>query len=273
MSSKMTTRYTSRIEWLPVSVLEVAPEAQRPFEAKAARAIAADFDPDRIGYPLVVGITKHGKEHYYILDGQHRVAAVRLALGDDQLIQCEVKRGLTIQEAAKLFLGRNAARAPRATAKFLVAVTAGYKAETDVHQIIQEAGQTVTHGGSGITAVTSLMALYRIDQGQTLRRTLAVLTRAWGNKRPEVFNGDVMRGTGEFLRHFGEDVEDPYLVRRLAALPSGPDGLLGRGRGYKATLGGTTWRGIANSLVGIYNVHRKKKLPPFGQDVKKDTAA
>src|SRR5215471_8120841 len=82
---------SQHLEWLLVSELEMAPpQWGRPLRPGDIRAMAHDFDPDKLG-AVAIWARKNlpaGRGRYVICDGQHRVAAIRMALGNDQRCPC-----------------------------------------------------------------------------------------------------------------------------------------------------------------------------------------
>ena len=76
----------SRLRWVRLGDMRVSPKAQREFRKAHAESLAANFDLEAIGFPVV---SLRGGD-YWIIDGQHRIAALKLnGFDDDDLIQCE----------------------------------------------------------------------------------------------------------------------------------------------------------------------------------------
>lgn len=235
---------------------------------------AGATSPDKLGFPLVAVLEERGRERYVVVDGQHRVAAVRQALGEDQQIQCEVIRGCTIAEAAELFCGRNESRKPRPLDQFLVGVTAKRPENLAIVSVVENLGLRIRNGGAdgSISAVSALIGIYRGDhalpekeRGATLRRTLLVAMNAWGGGY-ETFNGDVLRGLGAVLARYGLMVDDDSLQKKLASLAGGALGLLGKGRTYRTAMGGSMMQNVARAVVTVYNAGRRShQLPDWDQ--------
>ena len=73
---------------------------QRELNVKRVRKIAARFDPRLVNPPKV----SYRNGHYYVFDGQHTIAVLKLLNGDkDLLIRCIVYTGMTESEEALLF--------------------------------------------------------------------------------------------------------------------------------------------------------------------------
>jgi hypothetical protein len=86
--------------WMKIEGLEVDGRAQRPFSERRATKIAQEFDPDYVG---VIHVSQRLDGRFYIVDGQHRVGAMRILGWVDQRVECKLYHGLTVAEEAKLF--------------------------------------------------------------------------------------------------------------------------------------------------------------------------
>src|SRR3982074_2064161 len=88
----------ARLRWVPIGEMRVSPGSPREFHQSHPQELAANFDLEGFGFPVV----NHRDGHWYVIDGQHRVAALRLiGWGPEQQIQCEGYDGLTEVEEAE----------------------------------------------------------------------------------------------------------------------------------------------------------------------------
>jgi len=77
--------------YVPVKNLSVIwVRAQRPFDAAWATLIAENFDKDLFEDVIITKPDKNGVSH--IIEGQHRVAAVEIKWGEDELVPCRIVR-------------------------------------------------------------------------------------------------------------------------------------------------------------------------------------
>lgn len=261
MKHKINSRFSRRIEWMSVRDIGIEASAQRPFDARHAENIAKALDPDKLGYPLVAEVGTPGRTRFIAVDGQHRIAAVRSCYGEDEQIQCEVVRGLTVNQAAELFLGRSYNKSIHTLNRFRIAVTAGRPDETAINDAVERLGLRVQTGtGDGtLSAVNTLLALRKLDahrddpHDSVVTRVLRIALAAWGRKAT-MFQGDVLRGLGLVLLRYGTDIDEARLVSRLAGVASGALGVLSRGRSFRETTGGSVFQGCARAIVALYNV-------------------
>ena len=93
----------ARLKWIPLNQMKVNPLAQRDLNQARVDHLAASFDLEQIGVPTVS--SREGS--YWIIDGQHRMEALRSCGFHDEAVQCWVYEGLTSEMEAELFLKLN----------------------------------------------------------------------------------------------------------------------------------------------------------------------
>lgn len=251
----------SVIEWIPLNQLIIEPSAQRPYDVNEARAKADNLNLNLLG---VIQVSVRPDGSMAIMDGQHRVGALRLAGYTTELVRCEVSRDLDTAGEAGRFLGLNDYRLVRAIDKFKVSVTAGEPAAVGVTDILERHGWKVATGTSDgyFMAVNAALNVY-IGRGNRdkstgpadLEHVIEAVTLAWGRK-PSGVSTYIVGGLGMFFSRYGEQVDRHALERRLAQLPGGPDGLLGKARGIREFRGGTLPRCVAEAVTVTYNSRR-----------------
>ena len=261
---------TVTIEWLPVSSVGRDPRINtRPVDsAWVEKRLREGFDPSLLGVP---DVSRRSSGEQVWLDGQNRADLIRKAGWVDQKIECKVFTGLTLAQEAQLFLGLNDNRQVKSIYKFLARVTAGEPVAVGITAIAQAAGWTIadTSAEKHITAVRSLERIFHGDQGRdatmqpgrALQLTLRVVSEAWGY-RSEAVNGDVLLGIGAVFNRFGNVIDLPALVKKLAELPAGPSGLLGKARSVRDFKGGTVAHGVSEIVVMAYNTRRRNGSLP-----------
>src|SRR5688500_2367601 len=100
--------------------MRTSPIAQREINPARVDYIPRNFDPEDLGNPNVS--QRSGLDS--IIDGQHRVEALKVIGWEDQQIQCCCYDGLTEQEEAERFLTLNATLTVNARARYRIGVTA-----------------------------------------------------------------------------------------------------------------------------------------------------
>ena len=257
------------IQWLPTAALKIDRRVQRhSVRTTHVKAIAEGFDPDAFG---TIAVSRRDDGTYAVLDGQHRLEALRLmGFNGKQLVPCEVRSGLTLAQEAALFRKLNTTQKPGLVDRFLVRAVEG---DPDVLEIIRIAEQ---HGWriafqktDGVIAAADV--LERIYTGRGMRygekgsstaaldATLAILTNAWGHNSRAVA-GNILAGLGAVVRRDGGKLDQVVLGQRLAQLEGGPDGLIGRGRSFTAGSKTGLQAGISQAIVSIHNRNRRTRV-------------
>jgi hypothetical protein len=148
----------ARLRWVPLAQMRVNPLAQRDLNQARVTKLAAAFDPELMDAATV----NHCGDWYYLIDGQHRIAALKLWMPswENQQVQCWTYEGLREAEEAERFLALNDTLPVRAFAKFKVSVQAGRDVEGDVDRIVRALGLRIARGSDGISAVATLRRVY-----------------------------------------------------------------------------------------------------------------
>ncbi len=249
--------HSSKVEWILVSELRIDPEAQRGLKPARIKAMAGRFDPDRLGYIVV---NRRDDGCYYVVDGQHRVATMRMIGWGDQKVPCEVFHGLTQKQEADLFLHRNNRIAVGTLDKFRVRLTAGDPVAVAIDKIVKQVGLSISNnvGPNKISAVDALERIYlgaRIadkTKGATaLAKMLMAICSAWGTESRN-FERPVILGIGLlFIRYSKINLD--RLVERLTAVTGGAVGLVSKARALNEAEGGALGPCVARAIVTLYN--------------------
>lgn len=205
-------------QWIPVKSLSIVwASAQRTFDKRHAQGIADNFDPDMYGTLAVT--LPNGEGVHHIIDGQHRVVAVRNLWGDEEAVPCYVFDAHDPARAAEIFDQMNTARKPpKRVDIFRIRVTAGAEVEVAVNDIVESFGYHVSSNTSektSISAVAALVHVYRAFGSEILKDTLRLLQATWGMDRNAV-QANLIRGFGAFLAEYGNTANRSRLAERVA---------------------------------------------------------
>ena len=242
--------------------MKVAPvgHGQREKKDRRVNHLHANFDLDQLGFPVL----SERNGDYNIIDGQHRIAALKRFLGDgweDQQIQCEVYVDLTEREESDKFLRRNDTLNVSAMDKFENAVTANYPDEVDVQNIVRAEGLCVSRHRveNGIGAIGALLRVYRRSGPDTLAETLHIIHMAYGDPG---FEALVLDGIGRLVHRYNGALETVDAIERLARARGGVGALLTQCEKIHARVGATKADCVAAASVDVINARRGgKKLP------------
>lgn len=249
------------VTWIGVDKLVVDTVVNtRPLREGRVAQLAEDFDPDLVG---VIHVSPRDRGMYAIIDGQHRVEAVRRALGGDQNVPCWVHRRIHTAKQASLFVGLNNSAKVPVLYEFLGRVNANQPDAVAIANIVESVGLKFsgTQSPGNIRCVGALQSVYAgaEDRGvgaKALALTLKVVLDAWGPTEVAVM-GSVIEGIGLVILRYGDQLDPEALIQKLAASKGGALALLGQARQVKEMRGGTVARGFAGQVVTLYNKGRR----------------
>lgn len=246
----------ARREWVHIAEMQVSPLAQRDMNPHWVNRLIATFDPDQLGVPTV----NRRDNAWYLIDGQHRIEALRGMGWGDQQIECDAYYGLTEEEEAEKFLQLNDRLAVAAFAKFKISVTAGRSEEAAIDEIVRDAGLRIStdrYGGS-IKAVSALRRVYRYGP-DVLARTLRILSAAYGDAG---FDAAVLSGIGLLCARYDTALNEEKAIAALSKARGGAAGLRNKAETIRRATGGAKYQCVAAAAVDIINSGRGgKKLP------------
>jgi hypothetical protein len=273
--ARRTAPATGRIEgassrqWLRVSSIIVDPDVQRTLRKPWAREIAANFDPDRIRV-IVVSHRADGK--YYVIDGQHRLEALKLMEYGEQLVDCAVfdRRDMSDHEVkkedARLFLELNRVLKQQPLEAFQKAVVAEDPTASAINRIVVQCGLAVSNNGAQ-GCVSCVAALQRVYTGSgtgrntpdVLQSVLDTIVKAWGRGTVN-FNQRIVRGLGLVFLKYGKRIDRDVFVKKLAQVQGGATGVLGNAATLSQIRHTDVAKCTASVLIDAYNKGRKEKL-------------
>ena len=253
----------AHLRWIPIAEMRVSPKSQREFRKSHAEEYAADFDLEALGYPVVS--MRDG--HYWIVDGQHRIEALKMIGWGDQSIQCECYEGLAEADEADLFLRRDTRRAIRPFDKFRIALTAGREVETDIERTVAAQGLKISQDSAegSIAAIAALRRVAALGGPAVLGRDLRILRDSFAGDS-SAFHAELISGVGRVCQRYNGALDDRVAVERLSALRGGAAALVRKANSYKEKTGRPKDDCIAAAVVDVINAGRGgKKLDGWWQ--------
>jgi hypothetical protein len=215
----------TRYQKIPVGELFYG-NYQRGLKLSWVKKIAKNFKEGLLGV-LIVN-ERDGK--YYVIDGQHRLEALKVV--GLKSIFCQVHTGLTFQEEAELFIEYNKRRKGlQVTDMFKAALEANdYKAH-DIKRIVENNGFKLdfycTKQNNIIIAISTLLHIYKNLKAEGLDRVLKLIRKTWGGERSSLERNFLM-GIYYFVKLFNDDFTNEEFTSKMQKIT--PAQILREGR-------------------------------------------
>jgi hypothetical protein len=244
------------IRWVNISKMKVHPVRQRQLKRAWVDARVDHFNPEALAQVTLNHTTED--DTYWVIDGQHRVALMRAVGWGDQNMEARVYENLTPEQEANLFLLRNDARAVDPLNKFLVAVEAGWAAESDIQRILNANGVAVgrKRGRHRLTAVGAVHYIYDLDV--TLLAKVVQSIHGALPDHPCPWDSVLIYSVGMVFHRYNGGIDVPEMIEVLAHTPGGLRGLTQKATLIRDTHGGDARNAHAAAIVELVNAKRGK---------------
>jgi len=249
----------ARLRWIPLNRMIVSDKAQRELKQYRVDRLVAHFDLEQVGTPVVN--ERHGR--FFIIDGQHRHAAMVEKFGETHQVQCWTYAGLTEEQEAEKFLQLNDTLTVAAMDKFNVSVEAGRAIESDINRIVRSLGLAVTKQKveGGIGAVGTLRRVYTRGGPHVLARTLRMIDSSWGSAG---LDAAVIDGIGLLCGRYNGELQDELAIVKFKNMRGGVNGLMGKAALIKEKTLQPLSQCVAAAAVEVINSGKGgKKLPTW----------
>jgi hypothetical protein len=257
-------RKNRELRYVPLGKMRVSPLVQRELRPPHVDYLVSIFDLDKVGNPEVSA--RDG--WFYVMDGQHRIEAIKTWLGEEwkgQQIQCWVATGLTEQEEADVFLGLNDKLNVDAFQKFKISLQANRPLETAIAAQVDAAKLHISKQDvpGAVSCIGTLRKVYLRSDGLTLRRALQLVRDSYGDPG---LKAHVIEGLALLCQRYSGVLDDKHVIKALSATLGGASGLLGRATAMRQATGNSKSQCVAAAAVDIINGKRvkgSKRLPPW----------
>jgi hypothetical protein len=277
----------SNLEWtqehLPVSQLvhDIRVNPRDPSDAWVRKQLES-YNPALLGVFIVSErILENGEKQLAILDGANRARLMRMAGFPDELVQCNVFHGLTIEQEAAIALEYNDRRQWTGIRKFQADCTTGDPIALQILRIITEAGwridaatapgvmrgvtpfyRIITTAGSmaagqaratrGTERWRAALESGKQDAFRVMEEATSVYTAAFPQK-PSGYAGTIIYGIALVLLKFGTRVNLERLTTQLRNVSRGSQYVLSDARGIATTMKLPLPDAIAFLMIRFYN--------------------
>jgi len=240
---------------------------QRPLHQPSVSRIAREFDPDVLGS---LSVSRRADGSCWVIDGNHRLAAVREMGWGDQNVPCVVYTNLSYEDEARLFAAWQRTRRTLSPLDvFRAEVEANDPKAMELLAVISDYGIRVTftgqHAPNDLAAISAVKNLIRVSGVQVLRLTLELSRTIWPDDATAL-QSTPLQGLGHFLmryrRHENFDQGRVETVMRTMT----PGQLVSASQDMRRVMGVSTTTGYARTVLKLFN-HRLtagKSLPEWG---------
>jgi hypothetical protein len=261
----------SQVVELHAKEFSVDLKVQRQLNEKRAHEIAEDLQPHALGLLIA---SKREDGHTYVLDGQTRISACRIA-NYDGLLATRLFTGLTLKEEASLFLAHNNSRSVMAVDRFKVRITEEEPMALSINKVLKAYGLHVEWANNESLGIISAIAtLEKVYKGAGVRpegeypdlldKVVRTLHRAYGERNDRAtYSRVMMEGLGILIATFGSRINYDRLVYVLQGQV--PRQIAAQTRSLKDAKGGTLGVCASEVFHKHYNHRYKSKLPEFNE--------
>ena len=183
---------------VPIKDLRLDSTYQRDLDSSKIRRMVEDWDPRR----AQVVVLSHRAKILWIVDGQHRVAALRER--GEIFVEAVVHEGMSQTEEADLFVALQRGRKNlNAWDLFKAENAAGHEDVLNLIRIVHSQGFRIdrTAGHGHIAAVGALRRIFKLGAEPLLTLVLSTTRMVWaGDKR--ALDGQTLEGLALFLNSF-----------------------------------------------------------------------
>ncbi|MCM3273071.1 DUF6551 family protein [Paenibacillus elgii] len=243
-------KYQREVE---LSNLKVDRQYQRDLTKANVNKIIKNFDNACIG---VITVSAREDGFYYIIDGQHRVEAMRTMKFSKA--PCLVMEGLTYEEEAKMYYHFNTTKKINQQDRNKARLQFQDQTILDIVRIAESCNLKITFKdkeAEGIRAHNSLEAIYNRCGAEHLENVLRVISEAFAGHKDSL-QGRFIQGVSEFLIKYGDLVELSNLVNRLRK--EGMNNLTVKAKELSNALGGSMASNFERAIVHFHDKGKKE---------------
>lgn len=248
-----------RVELLRPTQIQVDRQYQRPLHRDHVTKIMREFDRLAIG-TLTVSQREDGS--YWVIDGQHRLAALIEMGRGDRPIPCIVYTGLSVGQEADKFFMQSRVRRIHPIDLFKARLFAGDPVALGINRIVTSHGFVVANegrSGHAIQAPATLENIYTVHGSDRLNEVLGIVAYVWADQKQSVPQF-MIAGINAALTRYPR-IDRERLSRVLRETPSED-----MERTAKAMRRFTNDRGATiygRTMVHFYNKGLRQKLPDW----------
>jgi len=234
-----------------VSDLTIDYTYQRQPIMKKVNKIAKSFDPDILGV-IICSMREDGS--IAVIDGSHRVHALRMKGLNDSTVNALVYFSLTIQEEAKIFALLNQEHTkPNTTDIFKAGIVSGDEETIAISKILNSLGLIigVGPGDNKVRAISTIRRVYRNAGEKVLRDTLYTIKSAYGDSS-STMRDVLISAVAIVYNRYGAKVEVSRMITTLQKFGN-PNTLIANAKSIGVNASSVTASALPFVIVNAYN--------------------
>lgn len=245
-----------------VSDLTIDYTYQRQPIMKKVNKIAKSFDPDILGV-IICSMREDGS--IAVIDGSHRVHALRMKNMNDSTLNALVYFSLTIQEEAKIFAMLNQEHTKPNTAEiFKAGIVSGDEETIAINKILNSLGLIigVGPGDNKLRAISTVKRVYRNAGDKVLYDTLHTIKSAYGDSS-STMRDVLISAVAIIYNRYGSKVEVSRMITTLQKFGN-PNTLIANAKSMGMNTSSVTSSALPFVIVNGYNQRlTKNRLEDF----------
>jgi hypothetical protein len=234
-----------------VSDLTIDYTYQRQPIMKKVNKIAKNFDSDILGV-IICSMREDGS--IAVIDGSHRVHALRMKGLNDSTVNALVYFSLTIQEEAKIFAMLNQEHTkPNTTDIFKAGIVSGDEETIAINKILNSLGLIigVGPGDNKVRAISTIRRVYRNAGEKVLRDTLYTIKSAYGDSS-STMRDVLISAVAIVYNRYGAKAEVPRMITTLQKFGN-PNTLIANAKSIGVNASSVTASALPFVIVNAYN--------------------
>lgn len=246
---------TTRMQRINTKKMLIDPAYQRELNPTRVKKIASKFNPCLVNEVKVSN--RDGK--YYIFDGQHTAAVLKMRNGGDVDIDCKVFYGLSQKDEAELFAQQSGemARRVESNAKMKALYTAGDVDIVELKNLVEKAGFIFDFAGyktnKRICCCAQIYRIFRMTTCQEFRTILQIIMDSWNGEKDSL-RREIIGGVAILYLVHKPNLDIDRMVQVFQK--EYPNSILRAGKEFTTSQADIKY---ARALLRLYNKGRKAK--------------
>jgi hypothetical protein len=239
-----------RIDYIAADAFRVDMSYQRPADEARINKLAKNWNPGGLG----VVIASYRDEKLNLLDGQHRVGALKRLGEKTTLVPTLILEGLTVADEAEFFVLMNKnRRALMPSELFHASLAEGDEGAIEIKTVIDRYGLTLNSYGAEPTNIRGVAAIWSIYNSMGiagLDASIGMCIQAWGRTQGS-FSAPVIKAVARVLHYNEGNIKMDRLRNALAN--NTPQVWMDRASQLRTMNGGDRIVQMATSMAEAYN--------------------